>query len=409
MSDFFAFEDFEDLVVEGAPVHPAETGGNLSLDSRRFEFLREAVQRLLPGRYERIYDRAYKLFCLCIGNSLTGKRSSYLMAAICIMHAALEVRSDLVILPIDIEIAFSPMQMSQFRFVNIQRNYDLFCERLRLPKLEPQIDKILFRAFKQGCNIASELDVSRLVETGLRFVEDVTNVSEAQPSATSQRVNYAKLIRIETIAAVCGILSARYHGFRNITAKEIETELHVSKGSVQRILSRLRDETPQEVVRSKKPKKRRRTDSVIVGGLVIPSGVSEYRRGTGAAGSKGSEEIVSILNSVGGGAIVASHKFDDDDPLAFLFSEPESVNGPPAHAGNVAPHSTNDVPHPNTTTAPDDPLAFLGSYGDSPSSKPGPNDAPARKSRSASFLSNGESQMDDQVSVVSSLPNSWDD
>ena len=322
MSDFFSFEYFDELPDEGydgAEILP-KGRKNMSLSVESAEYLREAMTRLVPSTFvygeSGIGDRAYELFGLCIGHAFTGRRSSNLVAALCVMHASYERRSDLVILPSDIEVKYSDKGLRVIRVTNILSTYDAMCALLKLPRLEVSMEKVLHRVFRFGCNITSENEISRFTDTGLRFEQEIRSVTEYKPVSAKRRVNYRQKFRVETIAAVCSILTCRFHDYTSATANSIIKELHVAKATVYYLLNKYKaSHPPPGGPDSQGSPRKKRSDPVFVGGLDVPSGVSKRRRDERV--SRGpTDEVVAIVPS---GGSQMRPVVGTDDPLGFLY------------------------------------------------------------------------------------------
>jgi hypothetical protein len=339
MSDFFSFEYFDEL-PDGDNSLDQDSGSsrrNLSLSMAAAEYLRDAVQRLVPSSYmygeSGIGERAYELYGMCVSHALTGKRSNKLIAALCIMHASYERKTDLVILPTDIETKFANLRMRQLRLTNILSVYDDICRFLSLPRLEPPMEKVLHRVFRQGCGIESESDIFQFVETALRFEKEIRGVVESKPDKPRKKANYRNQFRTETVAAVCAILALRYHNYTKATAKSIETELHVSKGSVHYLLNKVKTKIPPPgTAESQSSPKKRRNEPLYIGGLDIPSGVAKRRRDSGKPKEE-KEEILAIVPAVEQLKPLSLCP-DADDPLNFLYDlgDPLTTNPSPVGA-----------------------------------------------------------------------------
>ena len=252
MSDFSHY--FGDVLEEGEDVQPGiiSRARNISVSSDTFRFLQEVVERLVPSSYvygeSGIGDRVYELYASCVSHALTGRRSNRLLAALCIMHACNELRTDLVILPTDIESKLAVWNMSQIRLQNIMSVYGVMCDSLKLPRLQPFMEKVFHRVFRLGCQIESDQDIYRFVDTALRFEEKLrSNLNHAIPKT---KKNFRTQFRIETIAAASAILALRYHNYTKATAINITNELNVSKGCVYNLLNKFKEKTagigPQE-------------------------------------------------------------------------------------------------------------------------------------------------------------------
>jgi hypothetical protein len=333
MADFFSFEYFDELPADEIAL-PSESAGsrrNLSLSASSAEYLRDAVQRLVPSSYvygeSGIGERAYELYGLCVSHALTGKRCNKLLAALCIMYASYERRSDLVILPTDIETKYANLRMSQLRLTNIMCVYDDFCHLLHLPKLEVPMDKLLRRVFKQGCKVESESDVFRFTETALRFEKELKSVTDYTPLKSDQRTNYRQKFKAETIAAVCAILSLRFHQYTKATAKSVEKELTVSKGSVHYLINKFKSVSPLPATEeSQASPKKRRTDPLYIGGLDVPAGVAKRRKDEGSD-NQASEEVLAIFPSEN---LSQPTAIDPGDPLSFLYEFNDLLTTNPA-------------------------------------------------------------------------------
>lgn len=324
MNDFFSFEYFDDLPNEDTElaVNPSSRR-NLSLSAASADYLRDAVQRLVPSSYvygeSGIGERAYELFGLCVSHALTGKRSNKLLAALCIMYASIESRSELVILPTDIEAKYANLGMSQLRLTNILSVYDDFCRLLKLPKLEVPMEKLLRRVFRQGCTITSEAMISQFIDTALKFESDIRAIVQYNPRKPTAKTNYRQKFRVETIAAVCSTLALRYHQYTDATAKSIQEELHVSKGAVHYLLNKFknREHSATEGGRLSNSTKGRRTDPLKIAGVDVPAGVLKRRRDHRTEKST-SEEILAIFPTADS-AIDFPKPVDTGDSLSFLY------------------------------------------------------------------------------------------
>lgn len=324
MNDFFSFEYFDDLPDDdSAPGAPGSSRRNFSLSSDSAEYLRDAVQRLVPSSYvygeSGIGERAYELFGLCVGHALTGKRSSKLLAALCIMYASFESRSDLVILPTDIEAKYANLRMSQLRLTNILCVYDDFCRLLKLPKLDVSMEKLLRRVFRQGCKISSEALISQFTDTALKFQNEIRSLVQYSPRKPTGKTNYRQKFRVETIAAVCCTLALRYHQYTSATAKSIQEELHVSKGALHYLLNKFKNQAHSGNSDESVPQHKggKRTEPIRIAGVEVPAGVLKRRRDLGTEKSS-SEEILAILPATDS-AIDFPKPVDAGDSLSFLF------------------------------------------------------------------------------------------
>lgn len=322
MSDFFSFEYFDEIPDEGFDSTGPDVYSrkNLSLSAESAEYLREAMTRLVPSTFvygeSGIGERAYELYGLCVGHAFTGRRSNNLIAALCVMHASYERRSDLVILPSDIEARYTDMQLRVIRVTNILSTYDSFCELLKLPRLDVSMEKLLHRVFRFGCNMTSEADISRFTDTGLRFEREIRSVTEYKPPVSKRRVNYRQKFRVETVAAVCSILACRYHNYTAATANSIVKELHIAKATVYYLLNKYKKSHPPPAgPDSQRSPTKKRSDPLYVGGLDVPSGVSKRRRDEQTARGP-TDEIVALVPVA---SSVTQSALTGDDPLGFLY------------------------------------------------------------------------------------------
>jgi hypothetical protein len=340
MSDFFSFEFFDEPpgISDSFEDQGSSSRRNLSLNASGSEYLRDAVQRLVPSSYmyggSGLGERAYELYGLCVSHALTGKRSNRLLAALCIMHASYEKRSDLVILPTDIERKYANLKMSQLRLSNILSVYDDFCRLLGLERLEVSMNKLLYRVFKQGCRMEDESDVFKFIDTALRFEKEIRAVTEYSPPKPTKRVNYRQKFRIETVAAVCAILAIRFHDYTKATAKSIEAELNVSKGSVHYLLNKYKATTPAPgKPESQRSPKKRRTEPIYISGLDVRAGVSRRHKDAGTLKTE-TEEVLAIVPSHV--ELTNYHEAPDaNDPLSFLYDLGDLITtnpGPTASA-----------------------------------------------------------------------------
>jgi hypothetical protein len=255
MSDFFSFEYFDEAPVTYDNDPGASQGSsrkNQSLSLKSTEVLREAMRRLVPTNFvygeSGIGERAYELYGMCVSYAFTGRKSCHLIAALCVMHASYERRSDLVILPSDLERRYADMHCHQLRYTNILRQYDAMCETIRVPRLEVSIEKVFGRIYREGCCM-KEADVFRLSQTASRiyveFKSAIPPPNADQVIPTTKRVRmYGSEFRMETLATAAAILACRFHDIKDVTANAIREEFSVNKVSVHRIMHRYRSLVP---------------------------------------------------------------------------------------------------------------------------------------------------------------------
>jgi hypothetical protein len=310
MSDFFSFEYFDDepQLTDGPPdgLVPVGVRKNQSLSAKAAEYLRQAMGRLVPSTFvygeSGIGNRSYELYILCVSHAFAGIRSSHLVAALCVMHASYERRSDLVILPTDIEFKYADIHHRQIRYNHIHRAYHDMCTALHLPRLSVSTEKLLERIFREACNLPSEGDIYRYTNVGSRIHSEI--VSSFPPTSPAENQN---TFRPETVAGCSAILTCRYFKHRDVTLLRVAESLHVSRNSLNYCLKRYLDIKWGKV---------ERTESVVIGELVVPRGLTLRPRDTGETSSR--EEIFALTPAIDAALLPAR-----DDELGFLFSQPE--------------------------------------------------------------------------------------
>ncbi len=275
---------------------------NQSLSSVDTEVLREAMRRLVPSNYvygeSGIGARAYELYGLCIGYAVSATRSSHLVAAICVMHATYERNSDLVIIPEDIEAAYKPMKIKLIRVSQIQKTYDLICERLKLPKLSVKSEKLFARIFRDCCDLP-ESDVLTFSQTGLRYEAEILSVlpppktDHLTPGKDGKiKVSSRTVFRQTTIVSLAAVYALRFHNFVDVTATTVQKQVHVSQAAFHSLGRRFKQLTAgrepenQETsamvpvqldefgipISSKKRRYKLKSSPVRIGNDVVPSG-----------------------------------------------------------------------------------------------------------------------------------------
>jgi len=254
MADFYSFEYFDEPPVAYGDDIVQERRNprkNQSLSNADTEFLREAMRRLVPSNYvyggSGVGERAYELYGLCISHSISGKRSSHLLAAVCVMHATYERNSDLVITHEDIEAAYKPLRIRQIRVHNIKKMYELMCDGLNLPKLEVSSEKLFGRVFRDCCDLP-ESDVLLYTHTALTFEAEI-KATIPQPrtdhlwASKSGELKGSSRCQVKpiTIVALAAIYTLRSHNFRDVTTRAVLNELHVSAGAFFPLSRRFRN------------------------------------------------------------------------------------------------------------------------------------------------------------------------
>ena len=326
MDDFFSFEYFDEL-----PSHHEEIGiqnrsshrKNQSLNSASSEFLKEAMNHLVPSSYvygeTGIGNRAYELYGLCVSHAFTGRKGNLLIACMCVMHATYERRSDLVILPSDISVRFAEKNNPTLRPQNVLKYYDQMCRTLGLPRLEPSMEKTLERVFRQGCHIKDERKINILVQTAMKIAADLRKFTDRIPEFQAQykRRLYNTIFRFETVAAAAATLTCRVHRYTSTTSVEISKELNSGKDCALHLIKRYKETMPGAIEDPEgdanpheDPKARhlrRRKLPIHIAGIVVPPGMSMQFRDSLGTKTTGDQ----ILRIVPRGP-------SDDDPLSFL-------------------------------------------------------------------------------------------
>lgn len=325
MSDFFSFEYFDELPDSGEtiPNEGALTRKNQSLSAVSAEVLREAMFRLVPSCYvygdAGVGERAYELFGICISLNFAPNRSSNLIAASCVMHSCFERRSDLVILPSDIEAKYADLNIRVLRASQIQKFYESMCAFVGLPVLDASIERILGRIFRDGCRIRDESEVTKLIDVGLRFAGELRKVTDSDGTKDGRKRTVRQKYRIETVAAVSAVLACRLCNHTNATQKMIAGEVNLSIGSLYHLIGMYKKTKPQPrdppVAKFRPKGTAKRLVPLAIGDVLVPSGLSLWNREPEDARRDGLEIV-----AVAGKPEQIFH--DPSDPLTFIFSEP---------------------------------------------------------------------------------------
>jgi hypothetical protein len=235
------------------------------------------------------------------------------------MHASYERRSDLVILPSDIEVKYANLNIRVLRATQIRKFYESMCEFLKLPRLEVTFERLLGRIFRDGCRIKEESDVTKLCDTGARFERELRVITDADEMSDGRKRNVRQRYRPETVAVVSAVLACRYHDYPNITQKRIASEVHVSVGCVYNLLSRYKQMFPQPLDPPEakfRPKGRaKRLTPLAIGDVIVPSGLSLRKRDVREIEDiENRHEVLAVM------CVPEQLARDDSDPLSFLYA-----------------------------------------------------------------------------------------
>lgn len=326
MDDFFSFEYFDELPSQHEEIGIQDRSyhrKNQSLNSASSEFLKEAMNHLVPSSYvygeTGIGNRAYELYGLCVSHAFTGRKGNLLIACMCVMHATYERRSDLVILPSDISVRFAEKNNPTLRPQNVLKYYDEMCRTLGLPRLEPSMEKTQERVFRQGCHMKDESKINTLVQTAVKIAADLRKFTDRIPEFQAQykRRLYNTIFRFETVAAAAATLACRVHRYTSTTSVEISKELNSGKDCALHLIKRYKETMPGAIEDpegdanpNEDPKARhlrRRKLPIHIAGFVVPPGMSMQFRDSLGTKTTGDQ----ILRIVSRGP-------SDDDPLSFL-------------------------------------------------------------------------------------------
>ena len=379
MSDFFSFEYFDDepLVASEDPNdHRTTYRKNQSLSAASAEFLRTAINRLVPTSFvygdTGIGNRSYELYGLCVSHAFTGRKGNLLVACLCVMHATYERRSQLVILPSDIEVKFADLKIPGLRTTNILKYYDEMCQKLHLPRLEPSIERLFERILRDACRINSEQVINQILETGIRIEKELRTFTNVLPKnqGGNRRKNYTNIWKIETIAATAILLACRVHRIQQASLPDIAKEVNLDKSSISYLITRYRnamDERAESEVpvdrespeantpkgeKEQEPenvaKKKRRMLPLRIAGLEVPSGLTLSVRSSGRSKETKNEDVLRIvrhdgrpggdpLDFINDGEIVPAYQrlsyvaFELPDGLGYepIKSEPIPADVPP--------------------------------------------------------------------------------
>lgn len=349
MADFFSFEYFDELpdsdnaIIDDAHINRK----NQSLSASAADVLREAMVRLVPSNYvyghSSIGERAYELFGVCISRNFAPNRSSNLVACSCVMHASYEKRSDLVILPSDVEAKYADKNIRVMRASQIRKFYESMCEFIGVKTLDVVMERLLGRIFRDGCRIRDEATVAKLVETGLRFEKELRNVTDADAMKDGRKRTVRQKYKAETLAAVCAVLASRFCNLPNVTQKRIAYEVNLSVSCLYHLLNRYKKIFPQpsEPPPAKfmpKGTKANRLIPLAIGDMVVPSGLSISRRDDGDS-KDGQEEVIAVLEDPD--RLIFFQ--DPTDPLALIFNDALAAPLPPIPADDDPKPQLNDL------------------------------------------------------------------
>lgn len=292
MSDFFSFEYIDEQPYASNDIL-AERGAyrkNQSLSQASTEYLREAMKRLVPSTYmygeSGIGNRAYELYGILYGLAFSGNRSAHLVAALCVMHASYERRSDLVILPTDLEQKYADMKIPQMSYSKILNTYDRMCRELGVTKLEASMEKVIERIFRYGCRFDAESRISQYTHTAMKLYQTVVLAYPPRPENPSgRRTNYQNQTRPATIGVICAVLSTRVHLCRDVRISDMTREMGIHPRVFYKALTRFLDMQSGDVTDvgddvetdCAKNKKRKSFTNLVIGGIEIPAAMS---RGT---------------------------------------------------------------------------------------------------------------------------------
>ena len=360
MSDFFSFEYFDELPEPNTGIE--DTGGNYrrnqSLSASSAEYLREAMKRLVPSTYvygeSGIGDRAYELYGLCVSHAFTGHRSNHLIAAICVMHASYERRSDLVILPSDIQAAYADKQLKVCRINYIQSMYYEICLLLKLPHLQVSMEKVFDRIFRQCGKVESEREITEFVQTALAFEKELRKLTDESKvvSAKNGKPRFQSTYQVETIAAVASVLACRYHNYSKVTAQMIQAEMHIVKGTMYHLLNKYREKFPSE---EPIEGKRGRKDPFKIGGVEVRSGLGLVATSfiKSQRNQRSNEQVLQIAST----SRPSTRYRDPNDPLSFLFNAGASADASPSASAipdrEASYQPTNHDRQPDSTSVGD--------------------------------------------------------
>jgi hypothetical protein len=326
MSDFFSFEYFDDEPIvshEDPNDHRTTFRKNQSLSASSAEFLRIAINRLVPSSFvygdTGIGNRSYELYGLCVSHAFTGRKGNLLVACLCVMHSTYERRSELVILPSDIEAKFADLRIANLRTTCILKYYDEMCEKLKIPRLEPSIEHLFERILREGCKINSEQVMNQIITTALRIEEDLRSFTNVVPKnqRANKRKNYSIIWKVETIAATAVVLACRLHRISQGTLPDIAKEVNLDKSSISYLIIRFRKAREQyDIIEGSSAdpsfgdrmttkggspdtgnatKKRRRSEPLKIAGLEIPSGLTLSMKSSGRSTASKDEEVLRIF------------------------------------------------------------------------------------------------------------------
>ena len=279
MSDFFSFEYFDEqpsIAIEGLDDRSSYRR-NQSLSQASTEYLREAMRRLVPTTFvygeSGVGNRAYELYGVCYSRAFVGNKSAHLLAALCVMHATYERRCELVILPTDIVYKYADMNTTKIKYSSVLNVYDKMCLELNLPRLEPSMEKIIERIFREGCRLTPESLVFEYTQTAMKIYNEIIKYFPPVPrNMSGRKTNYQNQFRPCTIGVACAVLSGRVHLSKVTKIADMALEMHILPRQIHFVINRYLSKNPDAVENTEDGTKTKRKyrSSFSVAGMEIP-------------------------------------------------------------------------------------------------------------------------------------------